>query len=278
MSVLQRNAITLGGQGEKPLIFLHGYGYGYGCDQTMWRFIAPHFEASHRVVLYDHVGSGRSDLSAYDHIRYNSLHGYADDLIEICEALDLQNVDLAGHSVGGMIAVLAAAKRPELFGRLVLLGPSPCYINQDGYAGGFSRKDIDELLAFLQLNHQAWSASMAPVVMANPDRPELAAELEQYFRANDPDIAHHFARVIYTSDHRADLAAVTHPTLILQCADDVVAPVAVGAFMHAQMRNSRLTVLDTHGHYPQFSAPHIVRDAMAGFLSDADGHNETLAA
>ena len=265
MSVYQRNAITQRGRGDKPLIFLHGY----GCDQTMWRFIAPHYEDDHRVILYDNVGSGKSDLSAYDRIKYGSIHGYADDLIEIVEVMGLRDADVCGHSVGAMVALLAASKRPELFDRLLLLGPSPCYIDRDDYTGGFTQAGIDELLAFLQLNHEAWAATMAPVVMANADRPELASELELYFRANDPEIAHHFAKVVYTSDHRADLGAVRNRALIMQCADDVVAPVEVGEFMHSQIPNSRLVVLDTHGHYPQFSAPETVRDAINDYLQAA---------
>lgn len=262
MSVYQRNAISVRGRGEKPMIFLHGY----GCDQTMWRFIAPHFEDSHKVVLYDHVGSGKSNRAAYDRIRYNSLHGYADDLIEIVESLDLKGADILGHSVGSTIALLAAGKRPDLFDRLLLLGASPCYIDRDGYTGGFTQQGIDELLAFLELNHEAWAATMAPVVMANPDRPELASELELYFRANDPDIAHHFAKVVYNCDHRGDLAAVRNPTLIMQCADDVVVPVEVGDYLHRQIPGSRLVLLDTHGHYPQFSAPDLVRNAICDYL------------
>ena len=259
--ICRRNAVTVTGQG-KPLIFLHGY----GCDQTMWRYIAPEFSAHRQVILYDHTGSGRSDLGAYDKSRYATLHGYADDLIEICEDMELRAADVIGHSAGGMIAALAAKKRPDLFDRLMLLGPSPCYINSGDYFGGFERDGIDELLTFLELNHEAWAATMAPVVMGNADRPELAAELEAYFRNNDPAIAHHFARTVYYSDHRADLAGMTKPCLIMQCADDVVVPMEVGEYLHQHLVNSRLVVLDAHGHYPQFSAPALVTAAMRDYL------------
>ncbi len=262
MSCLTRNAVTVTGEGNKPLVFLHGY----GCDQTMWRHIAPHFAADRKLVLYDHTGSGRSDIAAYDKRKYNDLHGYADDLIEICEELGLERADVAGHSVGGMIALLAAKKRPELFDRLMLLGPSPCYQNLPGYPGGFSREGIEELLAFLEINIAAWSAHLAPMVMANPERPELTAELEGYFTRNDPAILRHFAKVVFLSDYRKELKAVRTPSLIMQCSDDIIAPLEVGDFMHAEMPGSDLVVLDTHGHYPHLSAPGAVADAMRGYL------------
>jgi len=262
MSVLTRNAVTLTGRGDKPLIFLHGY----GTDQTMWRYIAPQFEGSHSVVTYDHTGSGRSNRHLYDKHKYGTLHGYADDLIEICEALSLTEVRIVAHSVGCMIALLAARKRPDLFERFMLLGPSPCYLNLDGYNGGFDREGIAELLAFLEMNLEGWATHLAPMVMANPERPELAAELQAYFIRNDPDIAHHFANVVFLSDHRGDLARVTTPTLIMQCRDDIIAPMAVGDHMHAAMPSSELVVLDTHGHYPHLSAPQVVAQALHAYL------------
>ncbi len=210
MSVIARNAVTVFGEGDKPLLFLHGY----GCDQTMWRYIAPQFVFGYKVVLYDHVGSGRSDLSAYDKRKYSDLHGYADDLIEICEELDLTGADVVGHSVGCMIALPAARKRPDLFDRLMLLGPSACYQNLPGYNGGFSRQGIDELLAFLEINVEGWSAHLAPIVMANADRPELTAELEGYFVRNDPAVLRHFARVVFLSDYRTEVQGIRTPCLV----------------------------------------------------------------
>jgi len=264
MSVIQRNAVHVSGSGERTLVFVHGY----GCDQNIWRHIAPQFEASHRVVLYDHVGSGHSDLKAYDKRRYSSLHAYADDLIAVCEAVDAREVEVVAHSVGGMISLLAAKKRPDLFGRVMMLGPSPCYIDQpDGYVGGFTSEGIDELLAFLHLNHAAWSAFLAPKVMGNADRPELAAELEGIFARNDPDILHHFASVLFRIDHRADLVDITVPCLVMQCHDDIVAPLEVGDYMHAQLPNSDLVVLETQGHYPQLSSPEVVAAALKTCLA-----------
>lgn len=262
-SVFDKNAVTVRGTGTKPMLFLHGF----GCDQTMWRYIAPAFDDSHKVVLYDHIGSGRSDLRLYDKRKYAHLEGYADDLLEICAELDLRGIDVVAHSVGCMIAVLAAKRRPELFDRLMLLGPSPCYINHDGYVGGFSREDINDLLAFLEINPAGWSANLAPMVMANPDRPELTAELEAFFVRNDPKILHHFASVLFLSDHRADLDGLEVPTLIMQCTDDIVAPPEVGAYLHARLPNSVLKILDTQGHYPQLSHPGPVTDAIRDYLN-----------
>jgi len=262
MSVLTRNAVHVSGSGKTPLIFLHGY----GTDQTMWRYISSQFEPSHKVVTYDLTGSGRSDRTAYDKLKYGTLQGYADDLIEICDALALKDAQVAAHSVGCMIAMLASIKRPDLFERLMLLGPSPCYLNLDGYEGGFDRAGIDELLGFLEINLEGWAMQLAPMVMANPDRPELTAELEAYFVRNDPEIAHHFANVVFLGDHRADLPKVTVPTLIMQCRDDIIAPMNIGTFMHAAMPASELVVLDTQGHYPHLSAPDTVAAALRRYL------------
>ena len=262
MSVLTRNAVTVSGRGDKPLVFLHGY----GTDQTMWRYIAARFETSHSVITYDLTGSGRSDRTAYDKLKYGTLQGYADDLIEILDELDVSNVQVAAHSVGCMIAMLASIKRPDLFERLMLLGPSPCYLNLPGYDGGFDRDGIDELLAFLEINLEGWATQLAPMVMANADRPELTAELEAYFVRNDPDIAHHFANVVFLGDHRADLPHVPVPTLIMQCRDDIIAPMNIGTFMHDAMPQSELVVLDTQGHYPHLSAPDTVAAALRHYL------------
>ncbi len=263
MSVLTRNAVTVSGHGDKPIIFLHGY----GTDQTMWRYIAAGFEATHNVITFDLTGSGRSDRTAYDKLKYGTLQGYADDLIEICDALDLKQALVAAHSVGCMIAMLASIKRPDLFERLMLLGPSPCYLNLDGYEGGFDRAGIDELLGFLEINLEGWATQLAPMVMANADRPELTAELESYFVRNDPDIAHHFANVVFLGDHRADLPLVNVPTLIMQCRDDIIAPMNIGDFMHAAMPQSELVILNTQGHYPHLSAPDAVAAALHTYLA-----------
>jgi sigma-B regulation protein RsbQ len=263
-TVLERNAVRVSGvPGGRPIVFLHGF----GCDQGMWRFVAPDFEVDHRVVLYDQVGSGNSDLSAYDPEKYGSLRGYASDLVEVCRALELSDVVFVGHSVSAMIGVLAFQQAPELFGALVMVGPSPRYVNDGDYTGGFSRTDIAGLLDSLESNHLGWSAQMAPVIMGNPDRPELGEELTNSFCRTDPEIAHRFARVTFLSDNRADLATVTVPTLVLQCTDDVIAPEVVGRYVHEAIPGSVFTKLAATGHCPNLSAPEETTAAIRAFLS-----------
>ncbi|HYC03465.1 MAG TPA: alpha/beta hydrolase [Azospirillaceae bacterium] len=242
------------------------FAHGYGCDQNMWRHVAPAFEADHGVVLFDHVGAGGSDLSAFDPARYGSLDGYAADLLEICRELELRDVVLVGHSVSAMIGVLAAAREPERFAKLVLVGPSPRYVDDGDYVGGFSREDIEGLLEFLDENHLGWSEAMAPRIMGNPDRPELAAELTNSFCRTDPEIAKHFARVTFLSDNRDDLARVRTPCLVLQCSDDVIAPVCVGEYVHRRLADSRLVVMKATGHCPNLSAPAETIAAIRDFL------------
>jgi sigma-B regulation protein RsbQ len=243
------------------------FAHGFGCDQNMWRYVAPAFEADHRVVLFDHVGAGRSDLSAYDRAKYASLQGYASDVVEICRELDLSDVVFVGHSVSTMIGVLAYREAPELFGAQVMIGPSPRYVDDDGYVGGFSRNDIVGLLDALDANHLGWSAQIAPVIMGNPERPALAEELTNSFCRTDPQIARQFARVTFLSDNRADLADVAVPTLVLQCSADVIAPDAVGTYVHERIPGSVLTHLAATGHVPQLSAPAETTAAIRSFLA-----------
>jgi len=242
------------------------FAHGFGCDQNMWRFVAPAFEDRFRVVLFDHVGAGRSDLKAYDPQKYATLDGYADDIVEIGRELGLAGAVFVGHSVSAMIGLIASAKAPGMFKSLVMVGPSPRYIDDETYVGGFSEQQIDELLAFLAENHMGWSAAMAPVIMGNPDRPELGDELTNSFCSTDPDIAKEFARVTFKSDNRADLAKASIPTLILQCSDDVIAPLAVGAYVHKHIPRSDLVILKATGHCPNLSAPEEVIEAMRAFV------------
>jgi sigma-B regulation protein RsbQ len=265
VDVLDRHNVTvLGPDDAQPLLFAHGF----GCDQNMWRFVAPEFTDDHRVVLFDHVGAGASDLSAYDPDKYASLQGYADDVLEIVEALDLEDVVFVGHSVSAMIGALAELARPERFGGLVMVGPSPRYIDDDGYTGGFSEADIQELLGSLESNYLGWSSAMAPVIMGNPDRPELGQELTASFCRTDPDIARDFARVTFLSDSRADLSKVSVPTLVLQCSNDVIAPVSVGEYVRDALPQSSYRVLDATGHCPNLSAPRETVAAIKEFLRD----------
>ena len=242
------------------------FAHGFGCDQHMWRYVAPAFEDAFRVVLFDYVGVGGSDLSAYDVHRYSSLDGYASDVVEVCEALELTDAVFVGHSVSSMIGVLAARRAPERIGALVMVGPSPRYIDDDGYVGGFGPDDIDGLLASLENNYLGWSSQMAPVIMGNPDRPELGAELTESFCRTGPKIQARFARATFLSDNRDDLVEVTVPTLVLQCSDDVIAPEAVGRFVHRQIPQSTFVQLRATGHCPNLSAPQETIDAIEGFL------------
>ncbi|TDB80606.1 alpha/beta fold hydrolase [Micromonospora sp. KC721] len=263
MSAVARNNVTvLGRDGDPTIVFAHGF----GCDQHMWRLVTDRFVDEYRVVLFDHVGSGGSDLSAYRPQRYASLQGYAEDVVEILAELDLWDVVFVGHSVSAMIGVLAAAAEPSRFSRLVLVGPSPRYLDDEDYRGGFTRADIDELLESLDSNYLGWSAAMAPVIMGNPDRPELGTELTNSFCRTDPAIARQFARVTFLSDNRTDLPQVTAPTLILQCTDDIIAPYEVGDYVHRHLPDSTLVVLKATGHCPNLSAPEETADAIHAFL------------
>jgi sigma-B regulation protein RsbQ len=263
MDILRRNNVKVSGREDgQPMMFAHGF----GCDQNMWRFVAPAFEATHRVVTFDHVGAGGSDVSAYDPARYDTLHGYAKDVLEICAALDLRRVVFVGHSVSSMIGALAAIEEPSRFDALVMVGPSPRYIDEPGYVGGFGRADIDGLLESLESNYLGWSAAMAPVIMANPDKPELGAELTNSFCRTDPAIARQFARVTFLSDNRADLPRVPVRTLVLQCSDDVIAPRSVGEYVSRQIPRSRLVHMKATGHCPNLSAPEETVAAIQSFL------------
>ena len=262
MSVRQRNHVKVSGRGTQPMLFAHGF----GCDQNMWRFVVPAFEADHRVILFDHVGAGASDLSAYDPERYGSLEGYADDVLEICRELDIHDGVFVGHTVSAMIGVLAATADPARIGKLVLVGPSPRYIDEGDYRGGFSREDIEELLESLDSNFLGWSSAMAPVIMGNPDRPELGEELTSSFCRTDPDIASRWARVTFTSDNRADLGAVGVPTLVLQCSDDAIAPREVGEYVHREIPGSVFVELAATGHCPNLSAPAETIEAIRAFV------------
>jgi sigma-B regulation protein RsbQ len=251
------------GSGTQPMVFAHGF----GCDQNMWRYITPAFEDEFRVVLFDYIGAGRSDLSAYDPERYATLDGYADDLLRICHALDLTRVILVAHSVSAMIGVLAANREPERFERLILVGPSPRYVNDPpDYVGGFDRADIEGLLDMMDRNFIGWANFLAPTVMANPERPELATELTESFCSTDPVIARRFAEATFFADNRADLPQVRVPALVLQCSEDLIAPAAVGEYVHRHMPGSTLRHLRATGHCPHMSHPEETVEAIREYL------------
>lgn len=263
IDVLRRNNVQVTGNPEgRPIVFAHGF----GCSQEMWRSVLPRFEADYRVIAFDHVGAGSSDSSAYDRAKYDSLHGYADDILEILEKLDLRDVVYVGHSVSGMMGVLASNRDPSRFGAMVLVGPSPRYVNDVDYFGGFEQADIDGLLDALDSNYLGWSSSMAPVIMGNADRPELGEELTESFCRVDPQIARQFARVTFLSDNRRDLAQVAIPTLVLQCTDDPIAPLPVGEYVHQQIPGSTMVVIAATGHVPNLSEPDEVAREIRSFL------------
>jgi sigma-B regulation protein RsbQ len=261
--ILRRNNVKVTGRGSQPMLFAHGF----GCDQNMWRFVAPAFEDDYKVVLFDYVGSGKSDLSAYDPQRYGTLRGYAQDVVDVCAALDLRDVIFVGHSVSSMIGVLAAQMAPDRFSRLIMIGPSPRYINAPGYAGGFEQADIEGLLDMMDRNFMGWASTMAPVIMKNPEHPEYTRELEESFCSTDPRMARRFAEATFFGDNREDLAGVRIPSLIMQCSDDVIAPLAVGDYLSQRIAGSTLRVMKATGHCPHLSHPEETIQVMKEYLS-----------
>ena len=263
MTATHRNNVKVVGSGPRTLMFAHGY----GCDQSMWRHVLPAFTNEFKVVSFDYVGSGASDVSAFEKTRYSTLRGYAQDVLDIIGELDLTDVHFVGHSVSSMIGGLASIQRPHQFASLTMIGPSPCYFNSGDYIGGMERADVESLLDTLESNHIAWSGTMAPVIMGNPENPELAGELEASFCRMDPFLANHFARVTFLSDNRADLPRMTARTLILQCQKDVIADVSVGKYIHACLPNSQFVLMNATGHCPHLSAPKEVITALRAFLN-----------
>jgi sigma-B regulation protein RsbQ len=250
-NVIKRNNVRISGKGTKPMIFAHGF----GCDQHMWRFITPAFENDYRLILFDYVGAGRSDHNSYSPERYSSLEGYARDVLDICEALDVADAVFVGHSVSSMIGLLAAVEKPNYFSDIIMVGPSPCYINSEGYIGGFEQKDIEGLLETMERNYIGWANFLAPQIMSNADRPELGAELTESFCSTDPVIANQFAKATFFSDNRRDLSKLKTPALILQCSEDIIAPLEVGDYLHSNLKGSTLKVMKAKGHCPHMSEP-----------------------
>ena len=266
--VLHRNNVKTFGSGNRPMLFAHGF----GCDQNMWRYVAPAFADDYRIVLFDYVGSGKSDLSAYDADRYSTLDGYATDVLDVIHALDLRNVIFVGHSVSAMVGVLAANREPDRFTRLIMIGPSPRYMNEaPDYAGGFERSDIEQLLETMDRNYVGWANFLGPAIMKNSDRPELGEELTQSFCSTDPVIARRFAEATFFSDNRSDLADLQVPSLVLQCSDDMIAPNFVGEYVHRNTPRSTLRVMNATGHCPHMSAPEETIALIRGYLESDSG-------
>lgn len=249
--VVVRNNVKVIGDGERTLMLAHGF----GCDQSMWKYILPAFEPHYRIVLFDYVGSGRSELSAYASEKYSSLDGYVQDVLDIMEALQLQDVIFIGHSVSSMIGMLASIQRPDYFEQLIMIGPSARYLNGDGYVGGFDKSDVTELLAMMEMNFAGWASFLAPIAMNNPELPKLTKELERSFISTDPAITREFAEVTFFSDCRNELSRVTVPVLIMQCSDDSIVPIAAGEYLHKHLHNSTFRLMEAKGHYPHISHP-----------------------
>lgn len=263
-SILKRTNVNVTGHGAQVMLFAHGF----GCDQRSWQFIIDAFTDDYKVVLFDYVGSGESDITAYDTAKYNSLEGYAQDLLDVCEALSLSQVIFVGHSVSAMIGLMAAIRKPEYFKKMVFIGPSPRYLNDENYTGGFERKDMESLFEFMDSNYLGWSNTMAPAIMGNSDRPELGEFLTNSFCATDPGVARDFARVTFFSDNREDLSKLQVPSLTLQCTDDVIAPQAVGDFVQANVPNNQLVLLEATGHCPHISEPEKTIKAIKEFIRE----------
>ncbi|KMY54102.1 sigma factor SigB regulation protein RsbQ [Bacillus sp. FJAT-27231] len=262
-SILKRNNINITGKGTQTILFAPGF----GCDQNMWRLVVPAFEEKYRIVLFDYVGSGNSDYTAYNVERYSSLYGYSQDVLDICAFLELKKAIFIGHSVGSIIGLLASIQKPEYFERLIMVGPSPCYLNKPPhYMGGFEKQDIEELMELMEMNYIGWANYLSQVIMKNPDRPELSKELSDSFCSTDPIVARQFAAATFLSDHRADLPKSVVPSLIMQCAEDAIAPLTVGDYMHRHLPHSTLRLMKATGHCPHLSHPEETIGLIQGYL------------
>lgn len=266
MSAFQRNNVRIFGTGTHSIIFAHGY----GSDQQSWKAILPAFESDYRLIVFDHIGSGGSDTRQYDIDKYSTLDGYTQDLLDICRQLELRDAYFVGHSVGAMIGILAAIQCPQHFKKMVLISPSPCYINDTNYIAGFDSCDVEDLLSVMESDYQGWAYQMAPLLMGNLDRPELGQELKRSFYRNDTEISLQFARVIFNSDYRYILPRLSVPSLIAQCSLDAMAPPTVGVYMHQHLAHSQLLQLQANGHYPHLSAPEEIIEAIRTFMELPD--------
>jgi len=264
MDILKRNNVKVFGKGDRTMVLAHGY----GCDQNVWTDMLAEFAKDYRIVTFDFVGAGESDLSAYTAERYGTLNGYVQDLLEIYEALDLKDTILVAHSVSSMIGLLAGISRPELFRNIIFVGPSPRYLNDQNYHGGFERNELEELFEMMDNNYLGWSRALAPNIMGNKERPELGARLTNSFCATDPEIAKQFARVTFLSDNREDLPKLTVPSLTLQCTNDIIAPMSIGHYMHENMSQNTLVIMEATGHCPHMSAVKETVNAIRTYLGE----------
>ena len=261
-TIIKRNNVTVTGAGEKVMLFAHGF----GCDQNAWKYIRNSFAEDHKLVFFDYIGAGKSDINAYDPQKYNSLDGYVTDVLEICDALKLKDVIFIGHSVSCMIGALAAIKRPAIFKKLVFIGPSPCYITKGVYEGAFDQETLDTLFEVMEEDYLSWSKSLAPAIMNKNNAPELGKELADSFCSIDPTIAKQFARVTFLSDNRKDLPLIPIESLTIQCTEDMIAPLATGEYIHQHTPGNTLTIIKAYGHCPHMSNPAETIAAIRAFL------------
>lgn len=265
-NILKKYHVSILGEGSQVMMFAAGF----GCDQRMWRFVAPYFEKDYKVVLFDYVGAGHSDISQYHSEKYSSLDGYAEDVLEILDTFDFTKVIFVGHSVSSMIGLLASIQRPERFEKLIMVGPSPCYINDmPTYFGGFDRVALEGLFDLMDRNYIGWASELAPVIMKNLERPELAEELEESFCSTDPIIANNFARTTFFSDNRKDLPNAPVPSLIMQCAEDSIAPREVGEYLLRNMPQSAISYMKASGHCPHLSHPNETITVIKDYLTSS---------
>lgn len=266
VDILKRNNVNIMGEGNQTIVFAHGL----ACDQTIWNTVLPYFKEDYRIVLFDYVGSGKSDFNAFDPKRYSTMHGYVKDFVEILETLHVGKVIFVGHSVSAMIGILASIEKPDLFETLILIGSSPRYLNdQPDYHGGFEENDIQELLTLMEMNFAGWATVAAAAFMHNPDRPFLTDHLIQSYTKENPKMIKNFAEVVFLSDHREDLAGVTIPSLIMQCSEDSIVPLEAAEYLHQHLKNSKLVVMKATGHYPHVSYPEetvqLIRDYLESY-------------
>ncbi len=275
VEVLNRNNVLVKGheRGRPALVFVNSF----GSEQSVWRSVAPHFAADHRIVLFDHAGIGRGQLSAANAVKYASLQGYADDLLEVCHAVGADDAVLVGHSVGAVIGMLAAIRWPAAFRQLVMIAPSPCYLNDGSYLGGFEREDLDTLLEAMDADYRRWTHQVAPLIVGNEDRPELAWDLEASLNRLDPDAAKRFARLSFRRDVRSELPLLSTPAAVLMCTDDNMVPDVVGEFLHDSIPDCELIQLQATGHCPHMSAPQELTEVLRGLLQRFPAETEPAA-
>jgi sigma-B regulation protein RsbQ len=268
-TIQRRNNICISGQGGRPLMFVHGL----GCDQRMWRYVAPTFEPDYKVIKLDLVGCGQSELAAFNPDRYSKLEGYAQDILDAIEALDLHDLTFVGHSVSSMLGAIAAIRQPERFSKLIMVAPSPCYLNHPpDYLGGFDRQDIEELIDMMDKNYMGWASFLAPLAMGNSDSPQLAQELEHSFCSTDPITAKSFAKVTFYSDCRPLLPKIVTPCLVLQCSEDALVPEPIGEYLHHHIPHSSYIKMKATGHCPHLSNPVETAAVIRNYISVIGGN------